>query len=101
MEEIKRCDTVVLVYTDDDLADEDLGMSGIVLKSPLDDFRYDLKAKYYYIGCLKEDEERVVIQRMDYQKFLKGRPMLSTRQYIRKWTREDEDAEWEKTKWHD
>jgi len=93
--ELKRGDTVVLVYTEDDLLPEDLGMSGMVLESPLSCVKYYLKSKYMYIGCLKDDEDRVVIQRLDYEKRSKGEPKLLFRSYIRKWTKEDEDKEWE------
>lgn len=59
----ERLQPVLLDYTEDDLDDEDLGMSGIVLPSPFDWFikRGSLKDTFIYMGTIKEDEERCVI----------------------------------------
>ncbi len=58
---IKRGDIVVLNYTQEDLEPEDLGMSGIVLKSPLKQFGSRLNDDFYVIGTLKEDETFMII----------------------------------------
>lgn len=61
MEKFKLYDQVKLKYNPEDLDDEDLGMSGIVLKSPLNQFKGKLDYTFVYRGTMLENEEKAFI----------------------------------------
>jgi hypothetical protein len=62
--ELKPGDIVVLDYKPEDLDCEDLGMSGIVLRSVLHEFKMWLDSKYLYIGHIQDRPERVIVERL-------------------------------------
>lgn len=53
---------ILLNYSEDLLGDEDFGMSGIVLKSPFEQFKHRLDETYYYGGTIKELPEWCIIE---------------------------------------
>lgn len=57
----KRGDVVRIKYTEEDLQNEDLGMSGIVLSSPLSKLRTRLDEDFIFIDTLKNDRETCVV----------------------------------------
>jgi hypothetical protein len=59
---IKRGDIVKLVYRMCDLEDEDLGMSGQALSSPLAKFGSRLNERFFVIGTIKELNDVYVLQ---------------------------------------
>lgn len=57
----KKGEIVRIKYTEEDLQNEDLGMSGIVLSSPLSKLKTRLDEDFIFIDTLKNDRETCVV----------------------------------------
>lgn len=83
--EMQYADKVKLDYTEGDLEDEDLGMSGIVLSSPLAQFN-DLRATFEYLGVFEFNAKTWCFIRAESNQFNRGkeRVYMVQQSYLKK-----------------